>query len=58
MCFAAEADDQVEFAAEVGVEAEVSEGADRNFGAGGVEWRPATVVVGDGDDVIDVGITR
>ncbi len=43
-------------AAEVWVEAEVAQRADGDFGAGGVDGDAAAVVVGDGDDVVDVGI--
>ena len=53
--FAAEADDHGR-AAEVGVEAEVAEGADGNLGAGCVDGDAAAVGVGEGDDVVDVGV--
>ena len=55
--FAAEADDQ-RIAAEVGVEAQVAEGADGDLRAGCVDGDAAAVVVRDGDDVVDVGVAR
>ena len=45
-------------AAEVGVEGDVLEGADRDGGVGRVDGDAAAVGVGDGDHVIDVGEAR